>query len=91
MEIWAIIMFAVAMVLLLLGYPVAFTLGAIAMLFGGFALGFDFFALLPLRIHNVRVARLVPIDIQGRNGTYHQNKYCKYLPAHGVPMLQGVV
>ena len=53
MEIWAIIMFAVAMVLLLLGYPVAFTLGAIAMLFGGFALGFEFFALLPLRIWGI--------------------------------------
>ena len=46
-------MFAVAMLLLLLGYPVAFTLGAVAMLFGSIALGFDFFALLPLRIWGI--------------------------------------
>lgn len=46
-------MFAVAIAALMLGYPVAFTLGAIAMLFGGLALGFDFFSLLPLRIWGV--------------------------------------
>ena len=53
MAIWALVMFAVAMVLLLCGYPVAFTLGAIAMLFGSVALGLDFFALLPLRIWGI--------------------------------------
>ncbi|MGR8948103.1 MAG: TRAP transporter large permease [Gammaproteobacteria bacterium] len=53
MEIWALVMFAVAMVLLLCGYPVAFTLGAVAMLFGSIALGVDFFALLPLRIWGI--------------------------------------
>lgn len=41
------------MLLLLLGYPVAFTLGAIAMLFGSIALGFDFFTLLPLRVWGI--------------------------------------
>jgi len=38
MEVWALVMFAVAMAALMLGYPVAFTLGAVAMLFGGIAL-----------------------------------------------------
>jgi tripartite ATP-independent transporter DctM subunit len=53
MEIWALLMFAVLMLALLLGYPAAFTLGAVAMLFGGVFLGFDFFALLPMRIWGV--------------------------------------
>ncbi len=53
MEYWALIMFGAAIAALLLGYPVAFTLGAVAMLFGGVALGFDFFSLLPLRIWGV--------------------------------------
>lgn len=53
MEIWALIMFAVAMLALMIGYPVAFTLGAIAALFGTIFLGFDFFELLPLRIWGV--------------------------------------
>ena len=53
MEIWALVMFAVAMGALLLGYPVAFTLGAVATLFGFIALGLDFFSLLPLRIWGI--------------------------------------
>lgn len=53
MEIWAIIMFAVLVAALLSGYPVAFVLGAVATLFGGIFLGFDFFALLPLRIWGI--------------------------------------
>ncbi len=53
MEIWALVMFAVAMAALLLGYPVAFTLGAVALLFGSIGLGIDFFSLLPLRIWGV--------------------------------------
>ncbi|RMH21716.1 MAG: TRAP transporter large permease subunit, partial [Gammaproteobacteria bacterium] len=53
MEIWALIMFLVAIVVLMLGYPVAFTLGAVAMLFGGLFLGLDFFNLLPLRIWGI--------------------------------------
>ncbi len=53
MDIWALVMFAVAIAALLLGYPVAFTLGAVALLFGGIALGLDFFTLLPLRIWGV--------------------------------------
>ncbi|MFK8067946.1 MAG: TRAP transporter large permease subunit [Gammaproteobacteria bacterium] len=53
MEVWALIMFAIAMLVLMLGYPVAFTLGAIATLFGTVFLGFDYFELLPLRIWGV--------------------------------------
>ena len=53
MEYWAIVMLAAAIALLMLGYPVAFTLGATAMLFGGLTLGLDFFSLLPLRIWGI--------------------------------------
>ncbi len=52
-EMWALVMFLVALFALMLGYPVAFTLGAIATLFGTIFLGFDFFMLLPLRIWGV--------------------------------------
>lgn len=45
-----IAMFLMLMFMLLLGYPVAFTLGAIALLFGGIFLDLDFFNLLPLQI-----------------------------------------
>jgi tripartite ATP-independent transporter DctM subunit len=41
------------MLLLLMGYPVAFTSGAIALVFGIIFLGLDFFALLPLRIWGI--------------------------------------
>ncbi len=53
MEVWALIMFAVLVAGLIAGYPVAFTLGAVATLFGGIFLGLDFFNLLPLRIWGV--------------------------------------
>ena len=53
METWALIMFGIAMLALMIGYPVAFTLGSIAALFGTIFLGFDFFELLPLRIWGV--------------------------------------
>jgi len=53
MTIWILLMFVSLIVLLMLGYPVAFTLGAIAFLFGGIFLGFDFFKLLPLNIWGV--------------------------------------
>ncbi len=50
MTVWIILMFVVLMFLLMLGYPVAFTLGTVALLFGGIFLDMDFFNLLPLRI-----------------------------------------
>lgn len=43
-------MFVTLMIMLLLGYPVAFTLGSIALLFGSIFLDLDFFNLLPLQI-----------------------------------------
>ncbi len=45
-----LIMFAFVFALLLLGYPVAFTIGGVAMFFGYFNFGPEFFGLLPLRI-----------------------------------------
>jgi tripartite ATP-independent transporter DctM subunit len=53
MTVWIIMMFVSLMILLLIGYPVAFTLGAVALVFGGIFLGFDFFNLLPLRIWGI--------------------------------------
>ncbi|MBL4852210.1 MAG: TRAP transporter large permease subunit [Gammaproteobacteria bacterium] len=53
MEIWALAMFVVVVLLFMLGYPVAFTLGAVSMFFGAIFLGFDFFNLLPLRIWGI--------------------------------------
>jgi len=43
-------MFLMLMIMLLVGYPVAFTLGSVALLFGSVFLGLDFFNLLPLQI-----------------------------------------
>ena len=53
MTMWVIVMFLSLMLLLLMGYPVAFTSGAIALVFGVIFLGLDFFALLPLRIWGI--------------------------------------
>lgn len=53
MEIWALVMLGVVVFLLLLGYPVAFTLGAISAAFGIGWLGIEFFSLLPMRIWGV--------------------------------------
>jgi len=53
MEIWAIVMLFIVIAVLLLGYPVAFSLGAVAFLFGAIFLGLDFFSLLPLRIWGI--------------------------------------
>lgn len=44
-------MFATLIVALLLGYPVAFTLGAIGLVFGLIFLDASFFNLLPMRIY----------------------------------------
>ena len=53
MEYWALAMFLVLFLLLLIGYPVALTLGAIALGFGTVFLGIEFFSLLPLRIWGI--------------------------------------
>ncbi len=47
------IMFLFLFIVLLLGYPVAFTLGGTALLFGYIGFGFGFFNLLPLRIWGI--------------------------------------
>lgn len=52
-EIWALVMFGVAIVALILGFPVALTLGSVALLFGGIFEGLAFFDLLPLRIWGI--------------------------------------
>ncbi|MFH1152292.1 MAG: TRAP transporter large permease subunit [Pseudomonadota bacterium] len=49
-EFLPLIMFAVVFALLLLGFPVAFTIGGVAMMFGLYGFGLEFFDLLPLRI-----------------------------------------
>ncbi len=48
-----IIFFIVVLLLLLAGFPVAFTLGGASVIFGLFVFGFDFFNLLPLRIWGI--------------------------------------
>jgi len=61
-----IIMFFVALLLLLLGFPVAFTFGGVAVLFGVFAEGWDLFAFMPYRIYSIMqntVLMAVPLFI----------------------------
>ena len=53
MEVVALILFACVFLLILWGYPVAFTLGGLSIIFGAIFLGADFFDLLPLRIKGV--------------------------------------
>ncbi|ORT49674.1 C4-dicarboxylate ABC transporter [Vibrio sp. qd031] len=48
-----IVMFFVALFALLLGFPVAFTFGGIALIFGVWAEGFDMFAFMPYRIESI--------------------------------------
>ena len=69
MEWLALVMFAVLVVLLLLGYPVAFTLGAVALLFGIPVLGIEFFDLLPLRIWGVMTNFTLLAVREGRMST----------------------
>ncbi len=47
---FAILLFVIIFLLILFGFPVAFTLGGISILFGLFIFGIDFFYLLSLRI-----------------------------------------
>ena len=52
-EFLALAMFGTLVATLLLGFPVAFTLGAIAIFFGIPTLGLDIFSLLPMRIYGI--------------------------------------
>ncbi|WP_038145661.1 TRAP transporter large permease subunit, partial [Vibrio nigripulchritudo] len=61
-----IVMFLVALVALLLGFPVAFTFGGIALLFGVWAEGPEMFAFMPYRIESIMqntVLMAVPLFI----------------------------
>jgi tripartite ATP-independent transporter DctM subunit len=53
LEAISIVFFIVVLLLLLFGFPVAFTLGGASILFGLATFGFDFFNLLPLRIWGI--------------------------------------
>ena len=61
-----VIMFCVALVMLLTGFPVAFVFGGIALIFGVFAEGMDLFAFMPFRIQSIMentVLMAVPLFI----------------------------
>ncbi|MCB1789295.1 MAG: TRAP transporter large permease subunit [Gammaproteobacteria bacterium] len=61
-----ILMFVVALVLLLAGFPVAFTFGGVAVLFGVLAEGWDLFAFMPYRVYSIMqntVLMAVPLFI----------------------------
>ncbi|MGB0206128.1 MAG: TRAP transporter large permease [Neptuniibacter sp.] len=61
-----IIMFVVALLMLLVGFPVAFTFGGVALIFGVFAEGPDMFAFMPFRIQSIMentVLMAVPLFI----------------------------
>jgi len=53
LDAFPIIFFIVVLLLLLTGYPVAFTLGGASIIFGLFTFGIEFFNLLPLRIWGI--------------------------------------
>lgn len=48
-----VIMFCVALLLVMAGFPVAFTFGGVALVFGVLAEGWDLFAFMPLRIYGI--------------------------------------
>lgn len=61
-----IIMFVVALLMLLVGFPVAFTFGGVALFFGVFAEGAEMFAFMPFRIQSIMentVLMAVPLFI----------------------------
>ncbi len=61
-----VVMFLVALLALLLGFPVAFTFGGIALLFGVWAEGAEMFAFMPYRIESIMqntVLMAVPLFI----------------------------
>lgn len=53
MEYLPLIFFAVVLIMLMAGFPVAFTLGGVSFLFGIFTFGFNFFNLLPMRVWGI--------------------------------------
>ncbi len=53
MEVLALVLFVCIFILILFGFPVAFTLGGLSVIFGYFTLGIEFFNFLPSRIMGV--------------------------------------
>lgn len=53
MEIYALIFFVLVLGCLMCGYPVAYTLGGVSIIFGISIFGIDFFSMLPMRIWGV--------------------------------------
>jgi len=53
MDFLPLIFFAVLLIMLLMGFPVAFTLGGVSFLFGIFTFGLNFFNLLPMRVWGI--------------------------------------
>ncbi len=53
MDILPIIFFLTVLIFLLMGFPVAFTLGGISVIFGLIIFGFNYFYLLPLRVWGI--------------------------------------
>jgi len=51
LELFALILFAAILLVLFLGYPVAFALGGVSIWIGSMVMGIKFFDLLPLRIY----------------------------------------
>ena len=69
-----IIMFVVALLMLLLGFPVAFTFAGVAMIFGVLAEGFELFAFMPYRIQSVMentILMAIPLFIFMEIGRAH--------------------
>ena len=52
-EFLPIILFITVLMFIMLGYPVAFILGGIAIIFGIIGIGIEIFSLLPLRIYGI--------------------------------------
>ena len=52
-DVMPLLLFVALFILLMLGFPVAFTLGGVSLIFGLLTFGLDFFNLLPLRIWGV--------------------------------------
>lgn len=53
MEVWSIVLFGMILVFMLMGFPVAFTLGGLSLLFGLIFLEPSFFQFMPMRIMGV--------------------------------------
>ena len=53
MDLLPVIFFVVVLICLLSGYPVAFTLGGVSVIFGLIIFGLNFFTLLPLRVWGI--------------------------------------